>query len=98
MKDIDVFRNAKWSSVYNLNGNEPIYTTKTGNFVGTLDYLFYRGNTQVLSYLEMPFSNDMHKKEFGVETDKECAQKFEYFPNENYSSDHIALCADLKLS
>ena len=31
-------------------------------------------------------------------TDEECANEFEYFPNENYPSDHIALIADFELS
>ena len=58
----------KWKSAYNLNGEEPIYTNKSNIFEAALDYLFYFGEVEVLSYLEMPFSNALHMQEFDVET------------------------------
>ena len=93
----DAYGKMQWKSAYCLDGKEPLFTNKSASFEGTLDYLFYCGaGMRVLRYLELPFCNAAHKREFGVETDEQCAGKFEYFPNDRYPSDHIALVADMQ--
>ena len=101
VKDVEDYGNDEyggliWKSAYNRKGCEPIYTTKTKTFRGTLDYLFYT-NVDVVACLEMMFENKMCKNELNVETEAECAEKCDYFPNKYYPSDHIALVADFKL-
>jgi len=70
------------TSVYSyVYGSEPLITTKTDKFSGTLDYIFVR-NLKVASALDMPF-NDSSITKFGP------------IPNAAWPSDHIAICSDL---
>ena len=86
-----------WKSGYDINGKEPIYTTKVADFRGCIDYIFYYGNIDRLSYLEMPYQNDVHKQELNMSSDIECAEKMKFFPNKYYPSDHICLVNDFEL-
>uniref|UniRef100_A0A7S3YG33 Endonuclease/exonuclease/phosphatase domain-containing protein n=2 Tax=Lotharella globosa TaxID=91324 RepID=A0A7S3YG33_9EUKA len=71
------------SAYAHVFGTEPLITTKTDKFSGTLDYIFVR-NTKVASALGMPF-------------DKDSVEGFGPIPNAVFPSDHIAIVSDLIL-
>ena len=61
---------------------EMAYTTKTGNFCGTIDYIFTSPGVAVVDALQLPQDENMPEK--GI-------------PNGVWPSDHFSLCALLKL-
>ncbi|KEH41765.1 putative poly(A)-specific ribonuclease [Medicago truncatula] len=63
--------------------NEPLFTSVTGDFVGTLDYIFYTADSLVVeSLLEL--------------LDEESLRKDTALPSPGWSSDHIALLAEFR--
>ncbi|RHN79308.1 putative poly(A)-specific ribonuclease [Medicago truncatula] len=63
--------------------NEPLFTSVTRDFVGTLDYIFYTADSLVVeSLLEL--------------LDEESLRKDTALPSPGWSSDHIALLAEFR--
>ena len=88
------FRSAYRSAV----GQDPIFTTKTADFEGTVDYLFVSSVVeasgslcspahwlcaQIAGCMSMPYS------------DADQAAQFDLIPNADWPSDHLALVSDL---
>lgn len=50
-----------WKSVYaTASDNEPLFTLKTNDFQGCIDYIFINDGFRILSYLEMPYQNGLN--------------------------------------
>ncbi|MEW5307672.1 MAG: hypothetical protein WDW36_010050 [Sanguina aurantia] len=72
-------------------GREPVLTTKTASFSGTLDYVFIsRQHFQVEAVLEMPYTEP-------AEWRSPMEVKWGPIPDSNWPSDHLAMGADLVL-
>eukprot|EP00940_MAST-03C_sp_MAST-3C-sp2_P001335 g1335.t1 len=72
------------SSSVAVSRREPRFTNYTRDFVGTLDYIFSSPRLQPISIFRIPTEEDLRKQ-----TDSP-------LPNQQYPSDHIALCANFQ--
>jgi CCR4-NOT transcription complex subunit 6 len=81
----DIVHGVEFASIMEAAlGSEPPYTNFTGNFKGTLDYIWYTpGRLRVLAVTNVPDPNELFEQ---------CG---EGLPSANYPSDHVMLCADV---
>lgn len=81
--------NLHLQSSYSLLGHEPVYTNYTANFVGVLDYLWFNPEAVMASaVLLVPSEETFHAPEGANRVG---------IPNEQWSSDHIALVTDFHI-
>mmetsp|Transcript_20816 Transcript_20816/g.31095 ORF Transcript_20816/g.31095 Transcript_20816/m.31095 type:complete len:457 (+) Transcript_20816:33-1403(+) len=76
--DLDFSLESAYAKVF---GEEPLITTKTDKFSGTLDYIFFK-NLEVGSALRMPFNESS-------------LGNFRPIPNSAWPSDHLLIASDL---
>ena len=78
----DVYKGEKKSE---FSDNHPDFSTYTHEFIGLLDYILYsEGSISVTQLLKVPTNDDLIKSH--------------KLPNSKFPSDHLKICARLRLN
>ncbi|KAE8701676.1 Carbon catabolite repressor protein 4-like protein 1 [Hibiscus syriacus] len=77
-----------------ITTNEPLFTNCTRDFIGTLDYIFYTDDLALISFVLS--ADSLTVKSLLELLDEDSLRKDTALPSAEWSSDHIALLAELR--